>query len=35
MERIYVRPDINALGEKERRVWKSAPRHSQKMVLGG
>jgi len=24
MGRIYVKPDINALGERERRVWNGA-----------
>jgi hypothetical protein len=32
-ERIYVRLDINALGERERRAWNGARCISQKSVL--
>ncbi len=31
--RIYVRLDVNALGERERRAWKEARCISQKSVL--
>jgi hypothetical protein len=32
-ERIYVRLDVNALGERERRAWKDARCISQKLAL--
>ncbi|MFH1081754.1 MAG: hypothetical protein V1766_16085 [Pseudomonadota bacterium] len=32
-ERIYMRLDVNALGERQRRAWESAFRISQKPVL--
>lgn len=32
-ERIYVRPDVNALGERERRAWEGVRCISQKLVL--
>jgi hypothetical protein len=32
-ERIYVRLDVNALGERERRAWKGARCNPQKMGL--
>jgi hypothetical protein len=32
-ERIYVRLDVNALGERERRAWEGARCISRKLVL--
>jgi hypothetical protein len=32
-ERIYVRLDVNALGERERRAWTGALHNPQKIVL--
>lgn len=33
LKRIYVKLNINALGERERRAWKGALLYSKKMVL--